>query len=168
MLWYLNLDQNSSCMNNSSITFVLFKILTNSFQMTNTIQKNFKVSSTQLLYQSCPYQAVTLLISGPFLDGFLTDQNVFAFKYTTQVLVRTKSFMTQPTFFPPICSYFGIITNTIHFLSITGFHHSILPNICICEFQHISCNWKDIPSHLSGSWTSEDMPGVGIWLCLTS
>lgn len=55
--------------------------------MTNTIQKNFKVSSTQLLYQSCPYQAVTLLISGPFLDGFLTDQNVFAFKYTTQVLV---------------------------------------------------------------------------------
>ncbi|KAG2260217.1 hypothetical protein Bca52824_079511 [Brassica carinata] len=28
--------------------------------MTNTIQKKFKVSSTQLLYQSCPYQAITL------------------------------------------------------------------------------------------------------------
>lgn len=55
--------------------------------MTNTIQKNFKVSSTQLLYQSSPYQAGTLLISGPFLDAFLTNQNVFAFKYTTQVLV---------------------------------------------------------------------------------
>ncbi|KAF4352769.1 hypothetical protein G4B88_010169 [Cannabis sativa] len=55
--------------------------------MTNTIQKKFKVSSTQLLYQSCPYQAGTLLISGPFLDQFLTNQNVFAFKYTTQVLV---------------------------------------------------------------------------------
>eukprot|EP01018_Ginkgo_biloba_P016081 Gb_29422 [translate_table: standard] len=55
--------------------------------MTNTIQKRFKVSSTQLLYQSCPYQATTLFISGPFLDGLLTNQNVFAFKYTPQVLI---------------------------------------------------------------------------------
>ncbi|KAK7282421.1 hypothetical protein RIF29_11170 [Crotalaria pallida] len=55
--------------------------------MTNTIQKKYKVSSTQLLYQSCPYQAATLLISGPYLDKVLTDLNVFAFKYTTQVTV---------------------------------------------------------------------------------
>lgn len=55
--------------------------------MTNTIQKRYKVSSTQLLYQSSPYQAGTLLISGPFLDKLLTNQNVFAFKYTQQVLV---------------------------------------------------------------------------------
>lgn len=54
--------------------------------MTNTIQKKFKVSSTQLLYQSCPYQAITLFIIGPFLDGLLTNQNVFAFAYTPQVL----------------------------------------------------------------------------------
>ncbi|XP_047308834.1 UDP-xylose transporter 2-like [Impatiens glandulifera] len=54
--------------------------------MTNTIQKKFKVSSTQLLYQSCPYQAITLFLVGPFLDGLLTNQNVFAFKYTPQVL----------------------------------------------------------------------------------
>ncbi|KAF5446583.1 hypothetical protein F2P56_032201 [Juglans regia] len=54
--------------------------------MTNAIQKKFKVSSTQLLYQSCPYQALTLFIVGPFLDGLLTNQNVFAFKYTPQVL----------------------------------------------------------------------------------
>lgn len=67
---------------------ILFKFLTSSFQMTNTIQKKFKVSSTQLLYQSCPYQSGTLLITGPFLDQFLTNQNVFAFHYTTQVLVR--------------------------------------------------------------------------------
>ncbi|KAL6627365.1 hypothetical protein ACP70R_031091 [Stipagrostis hirtigluma subsp. patula] len=56
------------------------------YQMTNTIQKKFKVSSTQLLYQSCPYQALTLFLVGPFLDGFLTNQNVFAFDYTAQVL----------------------------------------------------------------------------------
>ncbi|XP_057512194.1 UDP-xylose transporter 3-like [Actinidia eriantha] len=55
--------------------------------MTNTIQKKFKVSSTQLLYQSCPYQAITLFITGPFVDGLLTNQNVFAFKYTRLVLV---------------------------------------------------------------------------------
>ncbi|XP_062171199.1 UDP-xylose transporter 3 isoform X1 [Alnus glutinosa] len=54
--------------------------------MTNTIQKKFKVTSTQLLYQSCPYQAMTLFIVGPFLDGLLTNQNVFAFRYTPQVL----------------------------------------------------------------------------------
>ncbi|XP_029127032.1 UDP-xylose transporter 3 [Cajanus cajan] len=54
--------------------------------MTNTIQKKFKVSSTQLLYQSCPYQSATLLISGPYLDKLLTNLNVFAFNYTTQVL----------------------------------------------------------------------------------
>jgi solute carrier family 35 protein E3 len=55
--------------------------------MTNTIQKKFKVSSTQLLYQSCPYQSLTLFLVGPFLDGFLTNQNVFAFNYTSQVVV---------------------------------------------------------------------------------
>lgn len=54
--------------------------------MTNTIQKKFKVSSTQLLYQSCPYQALTLFVIGPFLDGLLTNKNVFAFKYTPYVL----------------------------------------------------------------------------------
>ncbi|KAJ8491564.1 hypothetical protein OPV22_013285 [Ensete ventricosum] len=55
--------------------------------MTNTIQKKFKVSSTQLLYQSAPYQALTLFVAGPFLDGLLTNQNVFAFNYTPQVLI---------------------------------------------------------------------------------
>ncbi|KAL5709890.1 UDP-xylose transporter 3 [Ranunculus cassubicifolius] len=55
--------------------------------MTNTIQKRFKVSSTQLLYQSCPYQAMTLFVFGPFLDWLLTDQNVLYFNYTPQVLV---------------------------------------------------------------------------------
>ncbi|XP_052184264.1 UDP-xylose transporter 3-like [Diospyros lotus] len=54
--------------------------------MTNSIQKKFKVSSTQLLYQSCPYQAITLFIIGPFLDWLLTDKNVFAFSYTPRVL----------------------------------------------------------------------------------
>jgi solute carrier family 35 protein E3 len=55
--------------------------------MTNTIQKRFKVSSTQLLYQSCPYQAGTLLFAGPFLDAALTNQNVFSFDYNFYVLV---------------------------------------------------------------------------------
>ncbi|XP_073031506.1 UDP-xylose transporter 2-like isoform X1 [Primulina eburnea] len=55
--------------------------------MTNTIQKKYKISSTQLLYQSCLYQSVTLLISGPFLDKLLTGLNVFSFDYTPRVLV---------------------------------------------------------------------------------
>jgi solute carrier family 35 protein E3 len=55
--------------------------------MTNKIQKHFKLSSTQLLYQSCPYQAVTLFIIGPFLDAALTKKNVFAFDYTSYILM---------------------------------------------------------------------------------
>ncbi|XP_020585799.1 uncharacterized membrane protein At1g06890-like isoform X2 [Phalaenopsis equestris] len=57
------------------------------YQMTNNIQKRFKVTSTQLLYQSCLYQALTLVSAGPFVDWLLTHQNVFAFKYTPQVVI---------------------------------------------------------------------------------
>lgn len=71
------------------------KSLISCSQMTNTIQKKFKVSSTQLLYQSCPYQALTLFLVGPFVDGFLTNKNVFSFTYTPYVLVRL---MTIPSY----------------------------------------------------------------------
>ncbi|KAF0902072.1 hypothetical protein E2562_012853 [Oryza meyeriana var. granulata] len=54
--------------------------------LTNTIQKRLKVSSTQLLYQSAPYQAAILFATGPFVDQLLTNHSVFAHKYTTPVL----------------------------------------------------------------------------------
>ncbi|XP_022850975.1 UDP-xylose transporter 1 [Olea europaea var. sylvestris] len=54
--------------------------------LTNTIQKRLNVSSTQLLYQSAPFQAAVLFVSGPFVDQCLTKQNVFAHKYSTVVL----------------------------------------------------------------------------------
>ncbi|CAI5525922.1 unnamed protein product [Closterium sp. Naga37s-1] len=54
--------------------------------MTNTIQKGYKVSSTQLLYQSSPFQALILILSGPFVDAYLTGHNVFAFDYTFNVI----------------------------------------------------------------------------------
>ncbi|XWS53290.1 hypothetical protein CRYUN_Cryun11dG0144300 [Craigia yunnanensis] len=54
--------------------------------LTNTIQKRLNVSSTQLLYQSAPFQAAILFVSGPLVDQFLTKQNVFAFKYSPIVL----------------------------------------------------------------------------------
>ncbi|MBA0735752.1 hypothetical protein Gogos_019568 [Gossypium gossypioides] len=54
-------------------------------QLTNTIQKRLNVSSTQLLYQSAPFQAAILFVSGPLVDQFLTKQNVFAFKYSSIV-----------------------------------------------------------------------------------
>ncbi|WVZ86426.1 hypothetical protein U9M48_033206 [Paspalum notatum var. saurae] len=54
--------------------------------LTNTIQKKLKVSSTQLLYQSAPYQAAILFATGPFVDQLLTKQNVFAHKYSAPVL----------------------------------------------------------------------------------
>ncbi|KAF3454985.1 hypothetical protein FNV43_RR05433 [Rhamnella rubrinervis] len=55
--------------------------------LTNTIQKRLNVSSTQLLYQSAPFQAAILFVSGPLVDQFLTKQNVFAYKYSPIVLV---------------------------------------------------------------------------------
>ncbi|RRT32935.1 hypothetical protein B296_00058478, partial [Ensete ventricosum] len=55
--------------------------------MTNTIQKRLKVSSTQLLYQSSPYQAAILFVTGPFVDQLLTKRSVFAYSYSLLVLV---------------------------------------------------------------------------------
>ncbi|KAJ4784340.1 Nucleotide/sugar transporter family protein [Rhynchospora pubera] len=55
--------------------------------LTNTIQKKLKVSSTQLLYQSSPYQSAILFVTGPFVDKMLTHRSVFAFNYNVQVLV---------------------------------------------------------------------------------
>ncbi|KAI6685802.1 hypothetical protein NL676_031715 [Syzygium grande] len=54
--------------------------------LTNTIQKKLNVSSTQLLYQSAPFQAAILFVSGPLVDQCLTKQNVFAYKYSPIVL----------------------------------------------------------------------------------
>ncbi|GJN20873.1 hypothetical protein PR202_gb08306 [Eleusine coracana subsp. coracana] len=49
--------------------------------------RRLKVSSTQLLYQSSPYQSAVLLITGPFVDKLLTKRDVFDFNYTVQVVV---------------------------------------------------------------------------------
>ncbi|XP_057782577.1 UDP-xylose transporter 1-like [Salvia miltiorrhiza] len=54
--------------------------------LTNTIQKRLNVSSTQLLYQSAPFQSAILFLTGPFVDQFLTKQNVYAYKYSPLVL----------------------------------------------------------------------------------
>ncbi|KAK7324934.1 hypothetical protein VNO77_28890 [Canavalia gladiata] len=54
--------------------------------LTNTIQKKLNVSSTQLLYQSAPFQAAILFVSGPVVDQMLTKQSVFAYKYSPLVL----------------------------------------------------------------------------------
>ena len=59
-------------------------------QLTNTIQKRLNVSSTQLLYQSSPFQAAILFVIGPFLDQCLTGQNVFAYTYSPSVMVSIK------------------------------------------------------------------------------
>ncbi|KAL6883274.1 hypothetical protein ACP4OV_010688 [Aristida adscensionis] len=48
--------------------------------------RRLKVSSTQLLYQSSPYQSAVLLVTGPFVDKLLTKRDVFAFDYTLQVV----------------------------------------------------------------------------------
>jgi len=131
--------------------------------MTNTIVKRFKVSSTQLLYQSCPYQALTLFIIGPFLDGLLTNQNVFAFKYTPQVLVSA--------IFRLIMLLLLLLVTKIshyHVNLIAVLYCAVLLDICLCQLQHISCNWKNIACHLSSFGSFENLFGSGIRLCFTS
>ncbi|AEC08106.1 UDP-xylose transporter 1 [Arabidopsis thaliana] len=54
--------------------------------LTNTIQKRLNVTSTQLLYQSAPFQAAILFVSGPFVDKYLTSLNVFSFHYSPIVV----------------------------------------------------------------------------------
>eukprot|EP00243_Klebsormidium_subtile_P002732 TRINITY_DN15529_c0_g1_i1.p1 TRINITY_DN15529_c0_g1~~TRINITY_DN15529_c0_g1_i1.p1 ORF type:complete len:348 (+),score=66.76 TRINITY_DN15529_c0_g1_i1:263-1306(+) len=53
--------------------------------LTNTLQRQHKVSSTQFLYQSSPIMAGALQLTGPMLDQYLTGQSVFYFDYTTTV-----------------------------------------------------------------------------------
>jgi hypothetical protein len=60
-------------------------------KLTNTIQRKLKVSSTQLLYQSAPYQAAILFATGPFVDQLLTNRSVFAPRYTFPVVVSAVS-----------------------------------------------------------------------------
>uniref|UniRef100_A0A804PKU3 Sugar phosphate transporter domain-containing protein n=1 Tax=Zea mays TaxID=4577 RepID=A0A804PKU3_MAIZE len=50
------------------------------------ICRKLKVSSTQLLYQSAPYQAAILFATGPFVDHLLTGRSVFAHRYTFPVV----------------------------------------------------------------------------------
>ncbi|KAK4717928.1 hypothetical protein R3W88_016266 [Solanum pinnatisectum] len=54
--------------------------------LTDTIQKRLHISSTQLLYQSAPFQAGILFVTGPLVDQFLTNKNVFAHNYSNLVL----------------------------------------------------------------------------------
>ena len=138
--------------------------------MTNTIQKKFKVSSTQLLYQSCPYQALTLFIAGPFLDWCLTDLNVFAFKYTPQVLVRVQqqfSFLLTSSPFP-LPNYISLLTWIIFVLLCTVLYCSLLPYFCLSQLQYVSSYWKDFCSYISSPRTSKNMFSFGLWLCSTS
>lgn len=53
------------------------------------------MSSTQLLYQSSPYQSAVLLVTGPFVDKLLTKRDVFAFNYTVQVVVSTCTLLSE-------------------------------------------------------------------------
>jgi hypothetical protein len=131
--------------------------------MTNTIQKKFKVSSTQLLYQSCPYQALTLFLIGPFLDGFLTNQNVFAFDYTTQVLVSIKSGFRE---FKLTVILLHLIMG-LHLFSAV-FHRVVMPDFSLSKLQYFSRDWEDISCNLPSSWPSENMLGSHLWLCSAS
>lgn len=70
-------------------------------QLTNTIQKRLNVSSTQLLYQSAPFQAAILFVTGPMVDQYLTKQYVFAFKYSPLVLVLIPTLPFSPFILKP-------------------------------------------------------------------
>jgi solute carrier family 35 protein E3 len=128
--------------------------------MTNTIQKKFKVSSTQLLYQSCPYQSLTLFLIGPFLDGFLTNQNVFAFNYTSQVVVSSETYLAD---IPTVIRH--ILTSLI---SYAVFHRVVMLDICLSELQHFSRYRKDISCYLPSPGPSENMPCSYLRLCFAS
>jgi ABC-type oligopeptide transport system ATPase subunit len=77
--------------NTSHSVAVVYLLNLVTLKLTNTIQRKLKVSSTQLLYQSAPYQAAILFATGPFVDQLLTNRSVFAHKYTFPVVVSAVS-----------------------------------------------------------------------------
>ena len=78
-------------------------------KLTNTIQKRLNVTSTQLLYQSAPFQAAILFVSGPFVDKYLTRLNVFSFHYSPIVVVILHQYIHFLH-----CQLVGIIVNKIN------------------------------------------------------
>nr|XP_029123223.1 UDP-xylose transporter 1 isoform X3 [Elaeis guineensis] len=70
-------------LNGTSIGFLNLSL---GFNSIGFYQKRLKVSSTQLLYQSSPYQAAILFVTGPFVDRLLTKRSVFAHSYSLVVL----------------------------------------------------------------------------------
>ncbi|XP_042462208.1 UDP-xylose transporter 1-like isoform X1 [Zingiber officinale] len=75
--------------------------------MTNTIQKRLKVSSTQLLYQSSPFQAAILFATGPSVDRLLTKRSVFAYNYSFMVLV---CWLINISRIPTLTHYLGFLS----------------------------------------------------------
>ena len=124
-------------------------------KLTNTIQKRLNVSSTQLLYQSAPFQAAILFVSGPLVDQFLTKQNVFAFKYSPIVLVQNQN-LSFLSISHRLSKRFLI---TYSCWTFAGIYHPLMHYCCICQLQHISGDWQNIPSHISSSWPPQDLPG---------
>ncbi|KAK1356214.1 UDP-xylose transporter 3 [Heracleum sosnowskyi] len=115
--------------------------------MTNTIQKKFKVSSTQLLYQSCPYQAITLFLVGPSVDRYLTSQSVFAFKYTSNVLA-----------FIVLSCLISVSVNFSTFLNILGIFVAIVGMALYsyyCTTENEQQKVSEAPMHLSQAKQSE-------------
>ncbi len=133
--------------------------------MTNKIQKHFKLSSTQLLYQSCPYQAVTLFIIGPFLDAALTKKNVFAFDYTSYILVSFPSCFHLDNFLVYVAwvldsfLWFNIWGFLEYFLSPkwAQFSTSWMPGVvCVDDRCSLYCHvWFQFRSTLAPFWWLE-------------
>jgi hypothetical protein len=107
---------------------------------------------------------LTLFLVGPFLDGFLTNQNVFAFDYTTQVLVSIK-----PGFGDFVLTV--DIAPSDHgsaFVASAVFHHAVVPDFSLGELQHFSRDREDVSCNLQSTWPSENMLGPHLWLCPAS
>lgn len=117
------------------------------------------MSSTQLLYQSSPFQAAILFVSGPFLDQCLTKKNVFAFTYSPIIMVL-HLYINQENYY---IVYLEIECDIYRLIN-AGFHNAVLLHCCICELQHISGDRENISSYLSSIRASENMPCSWIWV----
>lgn len=131
-------------------------------KLTNTIQKRFNASSTQLLYQSAPFQAAILFVSGPVVDQLLTNRNVFSHKYSPLVLVQI-----HQNQFPSSLSDHNI-SNLIQFSINADIYNPIMPYIRVSQLQHVSCHRKDFTGYIPSFGSSQNMSCFRLWVHITS
>ena len=77
------------------LIFWVFLIYLFILQYVHFLQRKHSLGSFDLLGHTAPVQAASLLLTGPFVDYWLTEKKIYAYDYTVISMVRFLSELTR-------------------------------------------------------------------------